>query len=131
MEAHWINQQGDALILDSHVALLDGLVEEGRRAGRWLWRCHIDLSTPFRPVWEFLEPSVDRYDAAIFTADAFVQRGVVRPRVACIAPSIDPRSAKNADLNADAVRAMIAYRRRVSRLHALESLGRRLRSWLP
>ena len=60
-------------------------------------------------MWEFLEPSVDRYDAAIFTADAFVQRGVVRPRVACIPPSIDPRAAKNADLDAEAVQAIVAH----------------------
>ena len=31
-------------------ALLGPIEEEGGRSGRWLWRCHIGLSAPFRPV---------------------------------------------------------------------------------
>ena len=26
----------------------------GRR-GKWVWRCHIDLSHPYRPVWKYLQ----------------------------------------------------------------------------
>jgi len=79
-------------------AVLTVLEEEGRRSGRWIWRCHIDLSTPFRPVWEFFEPIVNRYDAAIFTTEDFAQPGVINPTLAFIPPSIDPCSTKNLDL---------------------------------
>ncbi|HVH53804.1 MAG TPA: glycosyltransferase [Actinomycetota bacterium] len=79
-------------------ALLTVLEEEGLRSGRWVWRCHIDLSTPFRPVWEFFEPIVNRYDAAIFTMEDFAQPGVTDPELAFIPPSIDPCSTKNLDL---------------------------------
>ena len=24
------------------------------RKGKWIWRCHIDLSHPYRPVWKYL-----------------------------------------------------------------------------
>ncbi len=81
--------------------VLDG---EGRRAGKWLWRCHIDLSTPFAPVWDFFEPFVNRYDAAIFTMSDFAQPGVTGPKLAFIPPSIDPLSTKNCDVD----EAMIA-----------------------
>ena len=34
-------------------ALLQVLDESSRRKGKWIWRCHIDLSAPYRPVWDF------------------------------------------------------------------------------
>ncbi len=77
--------------------------ELGRDQGRWLWRCHIDLSTPFEPVWRFFEPLVDRFDAAIFTMEDFAQPGLQRPVIAFIPPSIDPLSNKNTDMTPDMV----------------------------
>lgn len=82
-------------------ALLGVLEDEGRRSGRWLWRCHIDLSTPFRPVWDFFEPMVNAYDAAIFTMEEFAQPGLSGPALAFIPPSIDPLSSKNGFLSDD------------------------------
>jgi trehalose synthase len=82
-------------------AVLRVLEEEGRRHGRWLWRCHIDLSTPHPPVWEFFEPLVNRYEGAIFTMEDFAQPGVQWPELAFIPPSIDPLSLKNRHLSED------------------------------
>jgi trehalose synthase len=80
-------------------ALLQVTEESGSRTGTWLWRCHIDLSATFRPVWEFFEPLINRFDAAIFTTEEFFQPGIdVRERV-LIPPSIDPLSLKNADMS--------------------------------
>lgn len=80
-------------------ALLHVLDEEGRRSGKWIWRCHVDLSAPYRPVWDFFEPLVNRYDAAVFTMEAFAQPGVTGPRLAFIPPSIDPLSTKNIEVS--------------------------------
>jgi trehalose synthase len=88
-------------------ALIEVLEDEGRKQGRWLWRCHIDLSTPYAPVWAFFEPFVNRYDAAIFTMEAFLQPGVTTP-VAFVPPSIDPISAKNAPINDETVHEVLA-----------------------
>lgn len=79
-------------------ALLHVLDEEGRRFGKWIWRCHIDLSAPYRPVWDFFEPIVNRYDAAVFTMEVFAQPGVTGPKLAFIPPSIDPLSTKNIEV---------------------------------
>lgn len=79
--------------------LLTAIEEDRTRTGRWLWRCHIDLSAPYRPVWEMFEPLVNRFDAAIFTAEEFVQPGVDVAERALIPPSIDPQSLKNADMS--------------------------------
>src|SRR5437870_10363676 len=37
----------------------------GSSEAQWIWRCHIDLSTPNQDVVDFLLPSLCRYDAAI------------------------------------------------------------------
>jgi len=89
-------------------AILKVIEEEGRRGGRWLWRCHIDLSTPHLPVWEFFEPIVNRYDAAIFTMQDFAQPGVQGPTLAFIPPSIDPLSVKNRALSEETTREVLA-----------------------
>ncbi|MGH2675694.1 MAG: glycosyltransferase [Actinomycetota bacterium] len=84
------------------LALLTYLEEWGRRTGRWVWRCHIDLSQPMDQVWSFFQLHASRYDAAVFTIEDFVKPGL-GPRVAIIPPSIDPLSPKNAHLDPEAV----------------------------
>jgi trehalose synthase len=88
------------------VALLSFLEDAGRRTGRWVWRCHIDLSQPMDHVWSFFAVHVARYDAAVFTLQDFVKPGVAS-HVSIIPPSIDPLSPKNAYLDPDAVREIL------------------------
>ncbi|MEO8293397.1 MAG: glycosyltransferase [Actinomycetota bacterium] len=83
--------------------LLPVLEEEGRRAGCWTWRCHIDVSRPHPPVWAFFEPMVNRYDDAVFTMEDFAQPSIAGPRLAFVPPSIDPTSEKNRPVAQDAV----------------------------
>jgi trehalose synthase len=66
------------------------------RRGRWVWRCHIDLSRPHRPVWKYLHPYVEEYDASIWSLAGFAQP--LRHPLYLIPPSIDPLSEKNAEL---------------------------------
>jgi trehalose synthase len=75
--------------------ILPVLEEAKTRTGCWTWRCHIDVSRPHPSVWEFFEPMVNRYDAAVFTMEEFAQPGVSGPRLAFVPPSIDPTSEKN------------------------------------
>ncbi|HYU57949.1 MAG TPA: glycosyltransferase [Actinomycetota bacterium] len=79
------------------------LAEEGETDGTWVWRCHIDLSAPFEPVWEFLARWVESYDTAVFTSEEFVRPGFSGPRIAIVPPSIDPLSPKNAWLDHEVV----------------------------
>ena len=71
------------------------LTMRGRGASRWIWRCHIDTSSPNPEVWEFVRPFVAEYDAAIFTMDEFVPPGFPVKRTETIPPAIDPLSPKN------------------------------------
>jgi len=64
---------------------------------QWIWRCHIDVSRPNRQVWDFLQPFILQYNAAVYSAAAFAQRMAMRQIL--IAPSIDPLSEKNRELS--------------------------------
>jgi len=77
-------------------AILDG----GRPGGgRWIWRCHIDLSAPSRDVIDFLAPSLARYDAAVFHRREYVPAGIRLPRAYIWPPAIDPLAPKNMALS--------------------------------
>jgi trehalose synthase len=74
-------------------ALIDS---KPKRKGRWIWRCHIDLSHPNRRVWDFLAPLVSLYDAAIFSSPSFARQLPIPQYL--FYPSIDPLSEKNREL---------------------------------
>src|SRR5690349_4935044 len=70
----------------------------GSASGKWIWRCHIDLTAANPDVWEFLRPEVEAYDAAIFTLPDYVQPDLELDVLAFVPPSIDPLSPKNIGL---------------------------------
>jgi len=82
------------IIHDPQPAMLLNLCEN--RKGKWIWRCHIDASKPYRKIWKFLRPFVENYDASIFSMAAFSQ-SLPHPQF-LVAPSIDPLSEKNVEL---------------------------------
>jgi trehalose synthase len=77
-----------------------------QRRGKWIWRCHIDASHPYRPVWKYLSRWIAAYDASVFSLPDFVQK-LPHP-VYLIPPSIDPLSEKNMDLPAEEIDAVCA-----------------------
>lgn len=100
---------GDVAIL--HDPQTAGLTDALSRAGvRVLWRCHIgvdqqnDLS---RAAWEFLRPYLSAARGYIFTRRQYAPLWVPRARTYIIPPSIDPYSAKNVELDAQTVQAVL------------------------
>lgn len=75
----------------------------GGRKGKWIWRCHIDLSQPNEEFWSFLEPFLANYDAFIFSLKKYVKSPLEEKDVAIITPSIDPLSDKNKPLPEDRI----------------------------
>ncbi len=66
---------------------------------KWIWRCHIDLSTPNLSVWGFLEPYIQRYKAAVFSSEKYVIPSLKVPRILVRPPSINPLNDKNKELS--------------------------------
>ena len=100
------------------------------RKGKWIWRAHIDISRPFRPVWKVLRPMVEAYDASIFSMAQYA-KPLPHPQF-LVPPSIDPLSEKNRDLppaEIEAVRASTAWIRHAPcSSRSRGSTGSRIRS---
>ena len=65
---------------------------------KWIWRCHIDLTDANPTVWDFFQPFVEQYDAAVFTMPEFVPASLSVPHIEHLPPCIDPISLKNLDM---------------------------------
>ena len=75
---------------------------------KWIWRCHIDTSSPNRQIADFLLPYLRLYDAVVFTMKEFLLPGLHAKETAFIAPAIDPLSTKNMDLPLALCREVVA-----------------------
>jgi len=96
---------GDVILI--HDPQPAGLIQRRKEIGRnWLWRCHIDLSSPDPLVWDFLKPYIEQYDAAIFSMPDFARELSVPQFM--VAPSIDPLSDKNRELEQSYIDSVLA-----------------------
>ncbi len=100
---------GDVVVLhDPQTAgLAERLVTLGANV---VWRAHIGLDLPndyARAAWDFLLPYVRPAHAYVFSREAYAWEGLDPARVSVIAPSIDPFSAKNQELDPATVRAIL------------------------
>ncbi|MEJ5338248.1 MAG: glycosyltransferase [Aquificaceae bacterium] len=77
-----------------------GMVINKEKHQKWVWRCHIDTSTPDPKAWDFIELFVNAYDVAIFHIPEFVYEKLSIPSY-IIPPSIDPLHPKNAEIEED------------------------------
>jgi trehalose synthase len=82
------------------LAIRDFVTRSQDRSTWWIWRCHIDTSTPDQGLYDYLLPSINRYDAAVYTLADYVPKGLTVP-VREIAPTIDPLAPKNMKLSAE------------------------------
>lgn len=69
--------------------------------GKWMWRCHIDLTEANRTVWRFLRPLVEKADGSIFHMPEYAKDLSVPQYI--IPPAIDPFSEKNRAMSRDEI----------------------------
>ena len=102
-------QRGDMVFL--HDPQTAGLAPAVQATGATvIWRCHIGADRPdefARRAWEFLRPDVEAADAWVFSRSAYVWEGLDAARAWVMAPSIDPLSPKNQELDPGAVEEII------------------------
>jgi trehalose synthase len=80
------------IVHDPQPAALATLVPS--KAKSWVWRCHIDLSTPNPYTLERLLPYLEPYPAAVFHMPQYVPAGL-DGRAHIVPPAIDPLNPKN------------------------------------
>ena len=90
-----------------------GLVQSLERAGVIvIWRCHVGADKPnehTERAWAFLRPYLERVDAYVFTRRQYTPSWADPDRTVVIPPSIDPFSAKNQEMTAADVEAVLHY----------------------
>jgi trehalose synthase len=84
------------LVHDPQPAAMFQLVPEKSRG--WVWRCHIDVSTPNEATIERLLPYIADYPESLFHMEQYVPSGM-RGRVNIVPPAIDPLAPKNMALS--------------------------------
>jgi trehalose synthase len=70
------------------------------KAAGWIWRCHIDISTPNPQTIERLMPYVRDYPHSLFHVADYVPDGM-HGKVHVVPPAIDPLAPKNMALSPD------------------------------
>lgn len=73
------------------------LIRHFRKKAPWVWRCHVDLSTPNPALWEYLRSFIERYDAVVLSLPEYAQKLDAPQRF--IMPAINPFSTTNKELS--------------------------------
>ena len=97
--ARKLSLEGDLVLI--HDPQPAPLINHRPTEGKWVWRCHIDLSHPQRKAWRYLRKYVAKYDGAVFSLPKFSQR-IPIPQF-LVYPSIDPLSDKNRELSTEEI----------------------------
>ena len=90
--------QGEWDVVIVHDPQPIGLLRGAKAKGaNWIWRCHIDLSTPNPAPIARLLPMIEEYDASVWHMEKYVPDGMGKHRdeVRIVPPAIDPLSPKN------------------------------------
>ncbi len=109
---HWNEINSEEMDIDSDFVFMHDpqpaamIRAKDKDVGKWIWRCHIDVSNPNALVWDFLRKFVSGYDASVFSAPLFA-RPDLKNRQFLVPPSIDPLSDKNIELSESEIDAVL------------------------
>jgi trehalose synthase len=67
----------------------------------WVWRCHIDLTSPDPQLWEYLRRFIERYDAVVVSREDYKQK-LATPQVVFL-PAIDPFSITHREMSQEEI----------------------------
>ena len=99
MNARELTEGWDVCVVhDPQPAAVHSLVPE--KAHSWVWRCHIDLSTPNPDTLDRLRPYLQGFPATVFHLRQYAPAGL-DGRAHIVPPAIDPLAPKNMALSPD------------------------------
>jgi len=83
------------------------MIHHYKKNGPWVWRCHIDLTSPNRELWDYLAPTIEKYDAVILSLKDYAQN-IKTPQVFFM-PAIDPFKIKNREMSEEEMKERLAH----------------------
>lgn len=75
----------------------------------WVWRCHLDLTSPHQGLWDYLVKFIEMYDAVILSLHEY-RKQISVPQLV-FRPCIDPFSIKNRDMSPSEISERLRYYR--------------------
>jgi trehalose synthase len=113
MFAHYVevNRQNVArLDLEGEVVMIHDpqplALIDGKKEGKWVWRCHVDLSDPNITIWNRLASFAVKYDRSVFSMESYIPRHF-GGRAIVDYPGINPLSEKNMPLDSSQISATL------------------------
>jgi trehalose synthase len=98
LNAGGLSQEYDYIVVhDAQPAGIQAIAAQDH--AKWIWRCHIDLSTPNQEVLDFLIPMIQGYDLTVFHMAQYIPPGDRVPEPVVCPPAIDPLAPKNMSLS--------------------------------
>jgi trehalose synthase len=95
----------DVVIIHDPQAL--PLIDHYRKKGPWIWRCHVDLSSPDHKLWNHLTKFIEKYDAVIISIKEYAQK--IRTPQIVFMPAIDPFSIINRKMSEEDIEERLAH----------------------
>ena len=83
------------------------MINHYKKAGPWIWRCHIDLTNPHRKLWDYLVPFIEKYDAVVLSLKEYAQN-IKTPQVFFM-PAIDPFSMTNREMSEEEIQERLDH----------------------
>ena len=103
-----INLIGDIIFIHDPqpIGLIKVKDKNGFKEKKFIWRCHIDLSSANMKTFNFLKKFIEKYDYSVFSSPLFSKKLKI-PQI-LISPSIDPLSDKNKDLPPETINEVLS-----------------------
>ena len=95
----------DAVYMHDHHTM--GMVEHFRKCGPWIWRGHLDMTSPNPELIDYLTRFAGQYSAAVVILESYMQQKFDLPQFS-FNPAIDPLKPHNEPIPEDKVRAKLA-----------------------
>jgi trehalose synthase len=77
------------------------MITHYRRRGPWIWRCHVDLTAPYAPCFDYLTEFIEQYDAIVLTLKDYRQKW--KTPQGFVEPAINPFSLTNRDFSEEQI----------------------------
>ncbi|RZV38341.1 MAG: glycosyltransferase [Candidatus Acidulodesulfobacterium acidiphilum] len=103
-----MNLIGDIIFIHDPqpIGLIKVKDKNGFKEKKFIWRCHIDLSSANMKTFNFLKKFIEKYDYSVFSSPLFSNKLKI-PQI-LISPSIDPLSDKNKDLPPETINEVLS-----------------------
>ena len=102
-----MNLYGDIIFIHDPQPI--GLIKIKKKPGykdkKFIWRCHIDLSSANTKTFNFLKKFIEKYDYSVFSSPLFAKK--LRIPQILISPSIDPLSDKNKEIPKETINEVL------------------------